>query len=97
MEKNLTMGFNPAIILFFSLTLGLMKQKSDNILITFGARLKRIRNEKGYSQRELAANCDIDNADISRMENGLINISLQTLEQLAEALDVSPCDFFDCE
>ena len=91
------MGFNPAIILFFSLTLGLMNQKPNNILLTFGGNLKRLRNEKGYSQRELAANCEIDNADISRMENGLINISLQTLEQLAEALDASPCDFFDCK
>lgn len=74
-----------------------MSKKPDNILLIFGNNLKRLRTEKGYSQRDLAANCNIDNADISRMENGLVNISLQTLEQLAEALDASACDFFDCE
>lgn len=69
---------------------------NSTILITFGTNLKRIRQEKGYSQRGLAANCSIDSAEISRMENGLVNITLQTLEQLAEALEVTPCDFFEC-
>lgn len=58
------------------------------ILKTFGANLRRIRNEKGLSQRDLYALCNIDNAEISRMENGDVNVTLNTLAQLAEALDV---------
>lgn len=40
------------------------------------------------SQRKLSNHCGIDNADISRMENGEINITLETLQKLAEGLDV---------
>ena len=45
--------------------------------------------EKGLSQRDLSALCNIDNADISRMENGEINVTLNTVGQLANALDIS--------
>ncbi|MBO9200173.1 MULTISPECIES: helix-turn-helix domain-containing protein [Niastella] len=55
---------------------------------TFGANLRQLRNEKGLSQRDLYALCNIDNAEISRMENGEVNVTLNTLAQLAEALDI---------
>ncbi|MRG45593.1 helix-turn-helix domain-containing protein [Chitinophaga sp. SYP-B3965] len=62
---------------------------APDILILFGTNLRRIRKDKGFSQRELSSRCNIDNADISRMENGTINITLQTLQQLAEAMDIA--------
>ena len=61
---------------------------NQQILKTFGANLRRFRNEKGLSQRDLYALCNIDNAEISRMENGEVNVTLNTLTQLAEALDI---------
>ena len=61
---------------------------NQQILKTFGANLRRFRNEKGLSQRDLYALCNIDNAEISRMENGDVNVTLNTLTQLAEALDI---------
>ena len=61
---------------------------NQNILKTFGANLRRIRTEKELSQRDLYALCNIDNAEISRMENGEVNVTLNTLTQLAEALDI---------
>lgn len=60
----------------------------DDILIVFGENLRKIRTGKGLSQRDLSALCTIDNADISRMENGEINVTLKTVAQLAEALDI---------
>jgi transcriptional regulator with XRE-family HTH domain len=63
---------------------------NHQILKTFGANLRHFRNEKGLSQRDLYALCNIDNAEISRMENGEVNVTLNTLAQLAEALDVPP-------
>jgi transcriptional regulator with XRE-family HTH domain len=62
---------------------------TPDILNLFGTNLRRIRKEKGFSQRELSSRCNIDNADISRMENGDINITLKTLQQLADAMDIS--------
>lgn len=64
---------------------------NHQILKAFGANLRHFRNEKGLSQRDLYALCNIDNAEISRMENGEVNVTLNTLAQLAEALDI-PAD-----
>ena len=61
---------------------------NQQILKAFGANLRHFRNEKGLSQRDLFALCNIDNAEISRMENGEVNVTLNTLAQLAEALDI---------
>lgn len=65
-----------------------MPTQAPDILILFGTNLRRIRKDKGFSQRELSSRCNIDNADISRMENGAINITLTTLQQLADAMDI---------
>ena len=61
---------------------------NDQILKTFAVNLRHFRTEKGLSQRDLYAICNIDNAEISRMENGEVNVTLNTLAQLAEALDI---------
>jgi transcriptional regulator with XRE-family HTH domain len=65
-----------------------MEALNKNILKVFGANLRRIRIQKGLSQRDLSALCNVDNADISRMENGDINVTLNTVAQLADALEV---------
>ncbi|MGN6511025.1 MAG: helix-turn-helix domain-containing protein [Chitinophaga sp.] len=69
-----------------------MASQESEVLSIFGSNLRRIRQEKGYSQRELSTRCNIDNADISRMEKGNINITLRTAAQLADALDVKVVD-----
>lgn len=66
-----------------------MPTQAPDILILFGTNLRRIRKDKGFSQRELSSRCNIDNADISRMENGAINITMTTLQQLADAMDIA--------
>ena len=69
-----------------------MKKSRTNIIERFSKNLAQIRKEKEYSQRQLSQLCRIDNADISRMENGDINVTLNTVEQLAEALEVDPTE-----
>ena len=66
----------------------IMATSNKQILKIFGENLRRIRTEKGLSQRDLSALCNIDNAEISRMENGQVNVSLTTVSQLADALEV---------
>lgn len=65
------------------------KQKKPDILTLFGTNLKKRRAEKGLSQRDISNRTTIDNADISRMENAQINITLTTLNQLAEAMELN--------
>ena len=48
--------------------------------------LIKIRNEKNLSQKQLASLTGINQADISRIENGNANPSLRTLQRLAKGL-----------
>lgn len=70
-----------------------MPQEKKEIVVLFGANLLRIRMEKGYSLRELAAHCEkADNADLSRYERGNTNVGLEKVEEIARALDVLPAE-----
>ena len=53
---------------------------------TASAAVLRARAQKGLSQKQLAALTGIDQADISRIERGLANPSVSTLERIAVAL-----------
>lgn len=60
--------------------------------------IKRLRLERGMTQMELAAKAGIDRvATISDLENNRGNPTLQTLNQIAEALDVSLRCLFEAE
>jgi transcriptional regulator with XRE-family HTH domain len=61
----------------------------------FGANLKRIRESKGYSLRSLATNCELDDSQISKIENGKTNIQLSTIFELAKGLGVEPKELLD--
>ena len=54
----------------------------------FGRAVKAARVEKGLSQEELAARIDADQAYVSRIEAGRMNVTLETAEQIADALEV---------
>src|SRR4051812_49826619 len=56
---------------------------------TIGARLRRLRRERGLSQRELASQ-GVSYAYISRIEAGARRPSVKALRQLARKLNVSP-------
>lgn len=59
-------------------------KKSEEI---FGKILKKIRDEKGFSQEKLALEADLDRTFISLLERGLRQPSLNTLLQISKALD----------
>jgi len=56
--------------------------------------LRRLRVQKGYSQRQLAARATIDQAAISQIEGGKRNPSVAVLERLAVALDIGVAELF---
>lgn len=60
--------------------------------MNLGARLKQKRKEKGYSQAELAAACDLDGGQslIGNYERGIRSPKLDTLKKLSVVLDCSP-------
>jgi transcriptional regulator with XRE-family HTH domain len=56
---------------------------------TFGQRLRETRIRAGLSQSDLEEISGIPKARLSRYENGHVAPSIQTLERLAKALNVS--------
>lgn len=58
----------------------------------FGKRLRKIRLEKGFSQRGLAAEADMEHKHIQRIEAGEVNPTMTTIAALATALRVESGD-----
>jgi CheY-like chemotaxis protein/DNA-binding XRE family transcriptional regulator len=55
----------------------------------FGASVRGWRNQLGISQEELAERASLHRTYISDVERGSRNVSLENIERLAQALDVS--------
>jgi len=54
-----------------------------------GFNIRRMREEKGFSQEKLAALADLHRAYIGQIERGEKNIGLKNLEKIAKALGTS--------
>lgn len=65
-----------------------MTASEKEILVKFGANLKRLRTEKKLSLRELSYNCKVDFSKIGQIEKGLINPTFITVTELAKGLEV---------
>lgn len=59
------------------------------IAVSFGAKLKLLRKERGWSQDELAQHAEIDGRQISRYENDRVVPSVEVIIKVAQAFDVS--------
>ncbi|BAZ87197.1 helix-turn-helix domain-containing protein [Dolichospermum compactum] len=68
---------------------------SKNIQKKFGSRLRQIRQNMGLSQEELAHLCNLDRSYMGGVERGERNISLVNIHKIADALNISPREFFN--
>jgi transcriptional regulator with XRE-family HTH domain len=60
----------------------------------FGSRLRQLRDERGYSQEELAERAGLHRNYVGGIERGERNVALENIVKLAKALSVSPQDLF---
>ena len=60
-----------------------------DIRIRFGKAVRYRRNELEISQEELAERADLHRTYISDLERGRRNVSLENIEKLAKALNLS--------
>jgi len=60
----------------------------------FGDAVRTARMAAGLSQEELAMRLDADQAYVSRIEAGRMNVTLETVAAIAEALGVPPRTLF---
>ena len=67
----------------------------EEFLIKLGRQVVKLRKAKGWSQSELARNCDKEKQSIERLENGKINPSAFYLKEIAEGMKVNLSSLFD--
>lgn len=62
-------------------------QKQENRL-RIGSQVADIRKEKGLTIRQLAEQCGVSYQNITKIENGKYNVSIDILYKVCKALEV---------
>jgi transcriptional regulator with XRE-family HTH domain len=62
-----------------------------------GAVVRRLREERGLTQEELAVRSGFDRKSVNRLENALYSLAVDRLYPLADALDVPVAALFEDE
>jgi putative transcriptional regulator len=67
----------------------------DQLIDKIGHRIVELRKERGWSQSDLARACKKDRQSIERLENGKLNMTINTLFQIANALEITLSKLLD--
>ena len=67
---------------------------ANSLQINVGKQIQKLRESKGISQQDLAAKCNFEKSNMSRLEAGRVNPTLSTLEKVANALGVTIAELF---
>ena len=62
-----------------------------------GEHIKKVREAKGLSQKEVAINLSMNPSQYSKIENGKVDPQFSSIEKIANALNVSIADIFNSE
>ena len=68
--------------------------KEHDIRIRFGARVRGLRNDRGWSQEAFADRAGLHRTYIGSIERGEQNVSLENIEKVAATLGVSLAELF---
>jgi len=72
-----------------------MKRRMKNdIKSRLGAAIRKRRNELGISQEKLAERAGLHRTYIADIERGARNVSIENIEKLAKALEISISEIF---
>lgn len=61
----------------------------SQLQIKIGERIRLIRESKGITQQDLAASCNFEKTNMSRIEAGRTNPTISTLYKISQALGVT--------
>lgn len=68
---------------------------SMDIKLKIGQRIRELRKGLEISQESLAYKAEVDRTYVTDVENGRRNISVEILEKLITALEISFTEFFN--
>lgn len=71
--------------------------KKEELQKIIGNRIKLLRESKGISQQVLAAMCNFEKGNMSRIEAGRANPTLTTLYKISQSLGIKVTDIVDFE
>lgn len=60
-----------------------------------GSKIRKIREEKRLKQEWLGKKVSLNKSEISRIENGKRNITLEKVYEIADALNIPPSSLFE--
>ena len=63
-------------------------------MLDIGEQIKKLREEKRITGKDLARRIGLSQSQMSRLEKGQRRIDTEVLARIADALDVSPACFF---
>lgn len=63
--------------------------RMSSLKLRFGKAVRRLRTSAGHSQEAFAALAAIDRGYYGRIERGEVNVSLENVEKIAAALELS--------
>ena len=66
-----------------------------DLVVTLGRNIRRLREEAGLSQEQLAFDAGMKRSYLSDMERGVRNPTVRALGRIAEALKVKPSRLLD--
>lgn len=72
-----------------------MEISEDKFLIDLGIRIRRLREQREFSQQDLADYCEIPKIQIQRIELAKVNTTVKTLVKIANALGIEPKELLD--
>jgi transcriptional regulator with XRE-family HTH domain len=60
----------------------------------FGALVRRLRMERGFSQESFAQECGLERPHVGKIERGEVNVTVATTLKLVDGLDLTLTGFF---
>ena len=69
----------------------------QQLFIKIGDKIKELRELKNLSQQDLAALCNFEKSNMSRIEAGRTNLTIKTLFKISNALKVPFKDLFSID
>ena len=67
----------------------------ENIQLSFGSHIRKLRTEKGFSQEKFALHIGMDRTYYASVQAGKRNISIFNIQKIANGLDISLSKMFE--
>jgi transcriptional regulator with XRE-family HTH domain len=67
-------------------------KKKASTLVRLGENLRKVREERGWSQEELAFKAGVHRTYVGAVERGEYNVTIFTLRRFTKALDITVQD-----